>query len=469
MRRTYTIGAAARLTGVASGRLRSWEAAGLIAPRRASSGYRLYGEADLLDIARVRDEVARHGRFGAHVLAATGSAGSASDAVEAPSRSPAAVAATALDSAWAVIVARSAERGVHVAGAWGVGIARRASSLVPDADAWGVALLSTPFVVPDCGLAGQSGAELIGVGLGGDGWRAAVVAPRGGVQPGHRTVALLSALVSLHRDSSVRAVRMRRVEEELNARSRLGRLAAEATELRSLLHGALDVLLELSGLDMGAVLLADRPRRCLLIAATRNVSPRYLDGIRHWRADEGIIGRAHTGMAPVTSRDLRLDPRVTRQAVRDEGMRAFIGVPLLHRGRSLGVIELGSRTPRRFRPDEVAALARCAEQVALGVAALRDEHPVVAEPTSDRVPADASVLTARQAAILQLLAESYATAEISALLGLSPKTIANTLTAAFRALGVANRTQAVSEALRRGLVAVPVAAGPLDGLRAAGR
>jgi DNA-binding transcriptional MerR regulator/quercetin dioxygenase-like cupin family protein len=50
----HRIGAAARQTGVSPSALRLWERQGLVSPRRSPSGYRLYSDADLSRLRRVR-------------------------------------------------------------------------------------------------------------------------------------------------------------------------------------------------------------------------------------------------------------------------------------------------------------------------------------------------------------------------------------------------------------------------------
>jgi DNA-binding transcriptional MerR regulator len=55
----HRIGAAARQAGVSASALRLWERQGLVTPRRSQAGYRLYSDADLarlLRIRRMRDE-----------------------------------------------------------------------------------------------------------------------------------------------------------------------------------------------------------------------------------------------------------------------------------------------------------------------------------------------------------------------------------------------------------------------------
>ena len=50
----YRIGGAARLVGVSPSALRQWERQGLLAPRRSGAGYRLYSEADVAHLRRIR-------------------------------------------------------------------------------------------------------------------------------------------------------------------------------------------------------------------------------------------------------------------------------------------------------------------------------------------------------------------------------------------------------------------------------
>lgn len=61
-------------------------------------------------------------------------------------------------------------------------------------------------------------------------------------------------------------------------------------------------------------------------------------------------------------------------------------------------------------------------------------------------------LTPRQREVLDLLAQGFANKEIETRLGLAERTVRAHLTEIFKALGVANRTRAVMEARRLGLV-----------------
>ena len=65
------------------------------------------------------------------------------------------------------------------------------------------------------------------------------------------------------------------------------------------------------------------------------------------------------------------------------------------------------------------------------------------------------VLGKREVEVLQGLAEGLSNQQIAQRLSLSPQTIKNTLSEVYVQLGVSNRTEAVVEALRQGIIRPP--------------
>jgi DNA-binding NarL/FixJ family response regulator len=88
-------------------------------------------------------------------------------------------------------------------------------------------------------------------------------------------------------------------------------------------------------------------------------------------------------------------------------------------------------------------------------AVLRDRHARgLAVPRSPRAPRRASPagLTAREAEVLQLLAEGLSYAEVAGRLVLSEKTVGHHVSAVLRKLGEPTRSRAVATALRLGVI-----------------
>ena len=89
---------------------------------------------------------------------------------------------------------------------------------------------------------------------------------------------------------------------------------------------------------------------------------------------------------------------------------------------------------------EVPALLARLRQLAEGEPAFADAAPA---PDADQAPTGPHGLTARQMAVLHMLASGGSNKEIAREMGISPGTVKNHLNAIFAKMGAANRTQAV--------------------------
>jgi len=94
-------------------------------------------------------------------------------------------------------------------------------------------------------------------------------------------------------------------------------------------------------------------------------------------------------------------------------------------------------------PSVAAARASGIEADGILLAARQDDDPVPNEP-----------MTAREHEVLELLAEGWSNKAMAARLGISDQTVKFHVAAICSKLAAANRTDAVSRAIRRGLVTV---------------
>ena len=95
---------------------------------------------------------------------------------------------------------------------------------------------------------------------------------------------------------------------------------------------------------------------------------------------EGFAGRVAAVRAPIIVEDV--DAReIVGTAMRAAGLRSLLGVPLLVGDSVLGVLHVGSATPRRFKPDEVELLRLAGERVGLAIehARLYERERTIAE------------------------------------------------------------------------------------------
>lgn len=133
--------------------------------------------------------------------------------------------------------------------------------------------------------------------------------------------------------------------------------------VKELLDELLDRTLEALSADTATALLLEPSSGQLVATAARGIEAEVYQGARI-PLGRGFAGRIAAERRPVVVDDIdRYD--VVNPVLRDNGLRSLLGVPLLVMGRVLGVLHVGTRTPRRFTASDVELLQMVADRVAL--------------------------------------------------------------------------------------------------------
>jgi signal transduction histidine kinase len=90
----------------------------------------------------------------------------------------------------------------------------------------------------------------------------------------------------------------------------------------------------------------------------------------------GFAGRVAAGGRPVILDDVD-HADVVNPILHEKGIKSLVGVPLVVEGRGIGVLHVGTLTPRRFDGDDVELLELVAERVALAIERARLHEQVV--------------------------------------------------------------------------------------------
>jgi signal transduction histidine kinase len=160
-------------------------------------------------------------------------------------------------------------------------------------------------------------------------------------------------------------------EAEQAASERLHKLllVTDAALAHLSLNALLDELLirirDILGADTAAFLMLDDTAGELIARAAKGIEEEVERGVRI-PVGRGFAGRIAAERAPVVIEDVD-HADVLNPILREKGIKSLLGVPLLARGQVLGVIHVGTLTPRHFTPDEVELMQRAAERAALGV------------------------------------------------------------------------------------------------------
>jgi two-component system sensor histidine kinase DegS len=153
----------------------------------------------------------------------------------------------------------------------------------------------------------------------------------------------------------------------LQAINAVSNIATESLELEQVLNSALDKVLEVTGLEAGLIFLLDKPTQELILAAYQGVSKESAAGVDRLKLGEGFCGRVAQVGEPMIVQDSSQDPRLTRLAVRQEGLRGQIIVPLKSKGEVQGALAVATRQSRQFLPEELELLTAIGNQIGVAV------------------------------------------------------------------------------------------------------
>src|SRR3954467_15809865 len=137
-------------------------------------------------------------------------------------------------------------------------------------------------------------------------------------------------------------------------------------ELETLLRELLVRVDEILGADTAAILLLDAETNELAARAARGLEEEVERGFRV-PVGKGFAGRVAATRAPVVIAELAPGDAVN-PLLYEKKIRSLLGVPLIVEGALIGVLHVGSLTPRPFTGEDVTILQVVADRVALAIA-----------------------------------------------------------------------------------------------------
>ncbi len=178
-------------------------------------------------------------------------------------------------------------------------------------------------------------------------------------------------LLQLVADRAALAIEHARLfEAEQAARQRIENVqvvtdaALAHLEVDELLAVLLPRIRDILEADTCAVLLLDDETDELVARAALGIEEEVEQGVRI------PLGKGFAGKVAAEGRPRAIDVDeypVWNPILREKGIKAMLGVPLLVHGASLGVLHVGSLTPREFTRDEIELLQIVAERVAIAI------------------------------------------------------------------------------------------------------
>ena len=154
------------------------------------------------------------------------------------------------------------------------------------------------------------------------------------------------------------------VLRELEFLQRLALAAAQTLDAPSLVRLVIAETTGAMGVDVCSVYLLDPTGSSLVLSATNGLSQAGVGRV-HLRIGEGVTGTAAAERRPVVVEDVRTETRFRwLPGVDQTRFVAMCSVPIISADRLIGVLNVQTDEPRRFRRDEVDFMAAIAAQVA---------------------------------------------------------------------------------------------------------
>ncbi|MGC1210879.1 MAG: GAF domain-containing SpoIIE family protein phosphatase [Micromonospora sp.] len=147
--------------------------------------------------------------------------------------------------------------------------------------------------------------------------------------------------------------RLRRIEAVTDAT--LSRL-----DVADLFDELLDRVRDLLRVDTAVILLLDLHARQLVATAAKGLEKEVRQGFRV-SPGRGFAGRIALTRRPVIIENVTA-AEVVNPVLLETGVRSLLGVPIFARGDLVGVLHVGTLTPRRFTPDDVRLLQLVADR-----------------------------------------------------------------------------------------------------------
>ena len=153
--------------------------------------------------------------------------------------------------------------------------------------------------------------------------------------------------------------------ERLRRLQALTDAALSQLEVEELLNTLLRRIRDLLGADTCAALLLDDDRQELVARSAVGIEEEVEQGVRI-PVGRGFAGRVAAQRSPVILEDVD-HADIFNPILREKGIKSLLGVPLLVHGDVIGVLHVGTLTPRRFTEDDVELLQLAADRVAVAI------------------------------------------------------------------------------------------------------
>lgn len=143
--------------------------------------------------------------------------------------------------------------------------------------------------------------------------------------------------------------------------------ASQSLELSQVLNSSVDNIVNVMKVDAVLLFLLDDETNELSLAAYKGVSDQFVRSVGKLKLGEGFNGMVAQTGEPAYIEDASKDPRLTRVAVAEEGIRSEMIVPLKSKGKVMGTLCVATHKRYEFTRDEVKTLTAIGNQIGVAL------------------------------------------------------------------------------------------------------
>jgi signal transduction histidine kinase len=155
--------------------------------------------------------------------------------------------------------------------------------------------------------------------------------------------------------------------QELATLNTLAAVVSRSLDLEEILNDALDEALKIMGMTKGQAFLLEEETQDLVLIAQRGLSAELVYYTARLALGTSTSGLAAREGRPVARQVADYPHSELRDLVEKEGVRLVVSAPLMAKGKTLGVIDLGTDVPRTIQPEEMSLLAAIGHQIGVAV------------------------------------------------------------------------------------------------------
>ena len=157
----------------------------------------------------------------------------------------------------------------------------------------------------------------------------------------------------------------RSAEKKLAVVSRICNQFATTLDVEPVLHDSLRQVLEVMGAEAGLIFRLNKGEEKLELVAYEGVSEEFAHGVDKLKIGEGLNGWVAQNGKPLVVEDASADPRLTREVVRQEGIKSLLIVPVMCVNEVKGTIGIASREYREFDKEDEEFLTTVGNEICI--------------------------------------------------------------------------------------------------------